>query len=303
MNILKKIFLKINAFSRKMYWINNIVFPDCQKFWNLSTFDLRIVNLGSTSANHAFAYNGLAMSASNWAISPQSFIGDYAILSNYCSYLSSDAVVVISICPFSFLGGGYDDLPDKYYTIVRPISIPNASLRRRDMIMHIKNFPLLHVPAIELFGRLRELKKFFKYNKQSLEEDAEYRVKSWKKEFSIYNLHDELSLLNIDRFEDSTLALADLLTFCLDHGFKPVIVVPPISRSLRKYIDKQFQEKYINTFVEKSNTVGTTFLNYVDNSQFDDDSLFENSFILNKNGAKQFTRLFLNDLKHYNVSI
>lgn len=286
-----------------MYWVNNVIFSDCEKFWNLNTFNLRIVNLGSTSGNHAFKYEGIVDSASNWAMSPQSFVGDFAILSNYSSYLSSDAVVVIPVCPFSFLGGGNDDLPDKYYTIVRPISIPNASLRRRDTIMHIKNYPLLHVPVIELFGRLRELIKIFRYNQLSMEEDAVYRVNSWKKEFSIYKLHNELSLINIDRMEESKLALSNLLKFCVDHGFRPVIVVPPITRSLKKYIDSYFQDKYINIFIEKSNTVGAPLLNYINNPKFDDDSLFKNSFILNSEGAKMFTKLFVEDLKLYNICI
>ncbi|MFK2344631.1 hypothetical protein ACIXNK_10290 [Bacteroides fragilis] len=106
MSILRKIFRKVNGLLRRSYWVNEVVFPDCKKFWNHNTYGLELVNLGSSSAKYGFNYDGVDIKAANWAMAPQTFVGDYAILSNYSSYLKPGATILISFCPFSSLGGG-----------------------------------------------------------------------------------------------------------------------------------------------------------------------------------------------------
>ena len=299
-SILKKAFGKMNAVARRTPWFNDVLFPDCRKFWNQRDMGLEVVNLGSSSAKYGLDYDGLGLKAANWAMQPQSFVGDLAILANYCSYLKPSATVIIPLCPFSLLGGGNDDLADKYYSVIRFISMPHASLRKRQYIQDLRNHPLKYYP---LFEMLRDFVHLFRRKKEivvtDFEADANRWIESWKKEFSLYDLHYPLALVNQDRFEDSVVALSRLLQFCKDHGYNPVLVLPPMSKNLSSKLGDGFKQQYIYDFVEKANIVGAPFLNYLDNQEFEGDENYRNAYLIGREGAKKFTKQVLRDLGIY----
>lgn len=294
---IKRVYGKMNAAVRRTSWFNNVEFPDCQKFWNHREMGLELVNLGSSSANCGFDYTGLGVKAANWAMQPQSFVGDIAILENYCSYLKPGASVIIPLCPFSSLGGGSDDLADKYYSVVRFISMPHASLKKRQNTMDLKNNPLKYYPLYEMF---RDFAGFFQRRKESvvsdLETDANRWLASWKKEFSIYNLQDPLALINQDRYDDSVNALRRLLEVCQEHEYKPVLVLPPMSKHLSSKLDDGFRKRFVYDLVERANAVGAPFLNYLDDEEFEDDRMYKNAYLIGKEGAKKFTNRVLKDI-------
>lgn len=297
MNLLKKIIGLFNSVIKRLDWYNNVVFPDCKKFWNHKEFDLDIVNLGSSSAKYGFDYSEANVKAANWAMAPQSFVGDLAILQNYCSYLKPNATVIIPLCPFSSLGGGNDDLSDKYYTIVRPISIPHASLKRRNAIIDIENRPLLYYPIIAMISDVKHL--LFGKKKTiitDLETDADNWIASWKKEFSIYNLHNSFALINKDRFNDSVIALKSILSFCVNHDFKPVIVIPPMTRHLSLKFDDTIRKRFIYDFIQDANIVDARVLDYINHPILSVDVNFMNSFLINKRGANLLTKQVIKDL-------
>lgn len=296
MSILRKIFGKVNGLLRRSYWINEVMFPDCQKFWNHNTYGLEIVNLGSTSAKHGFNYDSVDKKAANWAMAPQTFVGDYAILSNYCSYLKPGATVTISFCPFSSLGGGNDDLADKYYTIVRPISIPHASLRKRDAVMDIKDKPLKYYPLFALIGEVKRLLGLKRQSCKDFEADAGRWINSWKKEFSLYNLHNSFALINQDRFNDSIESLQKLLVFCKSHGYKAVLVLPPMTKHLSQKLDNPLRQQLIYNFIEQSNIIHAPIIDYIDHEKLSNDIFFRNAYILNEKGAKEFTKTVLAEI-------
>jgi hypothetical protein len=274
------------------------MFPDCKKYWNQKDFGLEVINLGSSSAKYGFNYSGLSIKAANWPMAPQTFVGDLAILQNYCSYLKPHAIVIIPLCPFSSLGGGNDDLPDKYYTIVRPISIPHASLKRRDAIENIVQQPFFYFPLV---GIVSEIKFLFCKKKNrtvtDFDTDANNWITSWMKEFSLYNLHNPLALITQDRFNDSGKAMKDLLLFCSEHEYEPVIVIPPMSKHLFSKLDELFRNQFIYEFIQKANIIGAPVLDYMEHSELSEDVNFCNAYLLNETGAKLFTKEVLKDLR------
>ena len=295
---LKKIYGKLNVAIRCTHWYNDVVFPDCRKFWNQQEMNLDVVNLGSSSAKCGFDYSGFGVKGANWAMQPQSFVGDLAILENYSSYLKSGATVIIPICPFSSLGGGNDDLADKYYSVIRFISMPHASLKKRQAIQDLMNHPLMYYPLFEMFKDLAyalHSKKEIVVN--DLEADANRWILSWKREFSLYDLHYPFSLINVDRFNDSVEALRRLLETCKDHEYKPVLVLPPLSKHLSSKLDDGFRKQFIYDFVDRANTVGAPFLNYLDDTRFEDDRFYKNAYLIGRNGMKAFTKQVLKDLE------
>lgn len=279
----------LNRFIRKSYWYNNIKFADCSKFWNQSEFGLDIVNLGSTSARSAFRYVDTTLKAKNWAMAPQTFVGDLEILRNYSCYLKENATVIIPICPFSCLGGYNLDLPDKYYTILNIASFPHASFIRRQNILNIMRNPISEYPLVQLVSKQKKnvCKNFIN--------DARMRMDSWKHEFSIMRWDYPLSIVNNDAYDDSATVLSEIINYCKSHNFRPVVVLPPVSDELNSLFTYEMKKLFINDFVKKASET-VLFLNYMDSPEFRDNSLYENSFLLNSKGGNLFTERVLRDI-------
>lgn len=277
-------------------WYNNVMFGNCAKFWNHNTFEMDLVNLGSSSALAAFDYSQYPqLKSANWAMAPQTLVADHEILRNYSCYLREGATVIISICPFSCLGGSNDYLPDKYYTILDIASIPHASYARKQQILHIRNNPLEYFPLIQLF--VRKKKKNNKLcDELSLETDAKNRMEGWKREFSIKHFTDPLSIVNTDAYHDGISILKKMIDYCIERKFKPVVVMPPVSNALRIYFSEEMKKRNIDQFVQKATNDEAPFLDFFNDRRFDN-SHFRDAFLLNSKGAKLFTELVLKELE------
>lgn len=284
--LIKKI---LNKFIRKSYWYNNIMFADCGKFWNERDFGIELVNLGSTSARAAFNYDGINIDARNWAMSPQSFVGDYEILRNYSCFLKEGATVLIPICPFSCLGGSNADLADKYYTILNIASIPTASYSRRRNILGVMQDPSSTYPLFQLFSRHSGT------GCDDFEKDALIRIDSWKHEFSIMDWENALTIVNQDAYNDSAKILSEIVEYCRTQNLRPVIVLPPVSKELRSLFTTRMKKLFIEDFVKQAAPC-TRFLNFFDSPDFQERNLFDNSFMLSYQGAKKFTLAILKKL-------
>ena len=298
--------IKLNGLIRRSYWYNNILFPDCKKFWSHNTFNLDVVNLGSNSGKYAFEYSEEHVKAANWAMGPQTLLADFEILKNYCSYLKNDAVVIIPLCPFTCLGGSSKYMPDKYYTVLKMMSIPCFDYRKKKVVMDMKKSPLKYYPLIE-FGRdlVIAFKRIFHISTQKqtlttieLENSAKSFMKGWMFEFSIMDFQNDLIMKNMDAYQDSLCILTDMINFCLERGFKPVLTIPPISKQLLIYITPAMRQFFIYDFVEKANVKKVPFLDYMNDHEFAENSrLFMNSVFLNRDGAVLFTKKILRDIK------
>lgn len=282
----------LNKLARRSYWYNHIAFGDCSKFWNHQTFDLDVVNLGSSSSVAAFDYSGIAgLKVANWAMAPQTLVADFEILRNYSCFLKQGATVIIPLCPFSCLGGSNDDLADKYYTVLNIASIPHASYRRQQQQMEIKNNPWRYYPLVQLIVRKPKTTNLEVGNFAA---DAKMRMESWRKEFSMIRFSNPLSLVNQDAYHDGAKILGEIVDYCLVRELRPVLVMPPVSEALRKLFTPEMRKVYIGDFVKEGVGEKAKFLDYFADERFGV-SEFQNSFILNAAGAKKFTEVVLKD--------
>ena len=283
----------LNMLARHSYWYNRIEFADCQKFWHHNTFDLDVVNLGSSSALAAFDYAGYPLlKAANWAMAPQTLVADFEILRNYSCYLKKGTTVIIPLCPFSCLGGSNNDLADKYYTVLNIASMPHASFRRQQQQMQVKNTPWRYYPLAQLLAKKPKNKDI---DKSRFEADAKMRMESWMKEFSIIRFSDPLSLVNKDAYSDGAELLSQMVAYCKERDFNPVYVMPPVSKEMREQFTTEMKQLFIDDFVKKGVGDKGQFLDYFADSRFSDDC-FQNSFILNGTGAKKFTEVVLKEV-------
>lgn len=297
----KKILNILNALIRRGYWFNNMFFQDCRKFYTYKQFDTDVVNLGSTSAVHAFNYSGIEIKCANWALSRNPLLGDYAILRNYSSFLKKDgATVIFTLCPFSFLAGGYDYFDDRYYSILYPSTIPSFSYIHNTQVRDKVQNPILYYPWYALFvdvWRFFFPRKKVTATKEFMIADADNRFNGWCKEFSIKDLKNQLSLNNTDGINDALKIIQNVKLFCAEHNLRFVLVVPPVYRSLADKFTNEVKYCLIDSILGSEIFKDIEVYDYLASELFSDDiSLFENSFILNEKGAKLFTRHILHEL-------
>lgn len=299
---LKDTFLRgLNHIIRKGYWFNNELFPDCEKFWNYHDFNTEVINLGSTSALHAFCYDDLPVKAANWALGHNPLVADLAILKNYCSFLKpDDCTVILPLCPFSSLSGSYVYLEDRYYSILYCTSIPDYSYKRNKIIRTIKGNPLPHYPLLSFF---KDLKHTIIKGKQSglsekqMEHDSQCWITSWMKEFSLTKLSYPLSLRNRDAIDDAAKIINEMIAYCKEINARPVILIPPMYHTLSEKFSPEVRKVIIDSLINKIEDKTVWFKNYMDDERFINDStLFQNSYLLNKKGAKFFTAQLLKEL-------
>ena len=295
MSVVSKVKRVLNALVRRSYWYNNIEFADCAKFWKHNTFNLDVVNLGSSSALAALDYSDYPhLKAANWAMSPQTTLADYEVLRNYSCYLRKGATVIIPLCPFTCIGGSKDYFADKYYTVLDIASIPHASYIKKQQVMERKQNPILYYPLMQLFTR-KSKKYYALMDEESLVKDAKMRMESWRKEFSINRFSDPFSLVNRDAYDDTAAILKKMISFCIERNYRPVMVMPPVTKALQSQFTNELKLLCIDDFVTKAVGKDIKFLDLFADERFTNEH-FQNSFMLNMAGAKLFTDVVMKEI-------
>lgn len=297
MSYLNKILSRI---ARNSDWYNNVVFQDCSKFWGIRDYNIDVVNLGSNSAKYGFDYSECEVVGRNWAMGPQSLMMDLNIIQCYYSFLKPGATVLIPLCPFSCLVGyDYSYFSDKYYTVLGHSQIPCFNIHKRVTMNDMKLNPYRYIPVIEFVKTLTSKLKFRQRKKAivvDFDKDSERFINSWKSQFFIKDFDDEWSLLNQNSYIESKEILYKIVDFCTRYGLKPVIVMPPVSSSLKKCFSDDTIKRCVTNYVKEAVGGDVKFLNYFDDKRFNDNALFSNSYFLNSIGAKLFTKTVLKDL-------
>lgn len=298
MSLNVKIRRTLNKLAYRSYWFDQVMFKGCKKFWTLKEFNLDVINLGSTAAFHAFDYDALNVRAANFALNAQYLLADYEIIKNYSSHLKPGGTVILGTSLFSLDGYDVTYFDDRYYTILYPASIWNFSMQRLKKIKNIKRDPLTYIPLMSLVDevkyRLRKPKETM--TDADMKKNALKWMEMWRKEFSIDSFEDPMTLRNGDLKKQAVEILKDIKAFCAKKGFRFVVVLPPVSVALRKYLTPNLRKMYVETFMREPQLSDIEYKSYIDDSAFDDTTLFMNAYILNKAGAQLFTRRVLTDL-------
>lgn len=279
-------------------------FGSVLKFYKPIPFGLDIVNLGSSSGNYAFNYEGTGVAGRNWAVRPQTLWYDFQVLKNYFSFIKKGGIVLIPLCPFSFCIKNFTEIcfDDKYHLFLHPILITHFSKSTRARQERLMKFPFLMHPTslIRLVSDIADYSEDLRnpMTAMQLSEDARARVKEWKLQFNITDLENPLSQPVKEAMEYNCEILRQMFAFCYERELHPVLILPPASKVLKDKFPDSFREQYVYANVRKVIT-GTDipFMDYWDDRRFDDREFYFNSFFLNAVGRKLFTEQVLRDLK------
>lgn len=292
---------KFQSFVQSSHWYNEVAFKDCRKFWELQDFELDVVNLGSTSGTLDFCYEGLNIKGYNWAVAPQTIVGDFAILKQYSSHLKEGATVLYPICPFTSISGAVDYVEDRCYSFLKFENIPEAHYLRMVKINQMKQNPISYYPLLSL---KEDLKRFF-FNKkisqvlseEKLKIDADITMLSWNTQFQIADLSLPFSDRYKNVYDRGVALIGELSSYCKLNNYRLVIVVPPVYKTLANKFPDPVRKNLIDSFIDAANDDSFEYYNMMEDDRFSNDSsLFRSSYYLNEKGAKMYTKYLLNKL-------
>lgn len=313
MNILYFIILSIgcllilNFFYKRTNHFNN-QFVDVRKFWKNAKreHDLQIVNLGSNHPKFGLDYACIGVKGENWAVGPQTFEYDFAILrQNYC-YLAPGATVIIPVCLLNFFLYRQKSRAThaKYYTFLPDVDIVGYSTWEK---FRYVTFPVINPSRWQFI--MKDVKKDNRLELttnpmitvEQLEKDANKWINLWNKEFDITLPEPTLSEENKSEIQNNIFVLQEMLEFCTSKGLRPVLAILPVTNYLSSKFTESFIENHILRYLNDANTVNAPLLNYLKDERFTDPSLYINSFFMNKNGRAKFMGIILEKLNKENV--
>ncbi len=299
--LLNYLYKRTNAYNNQ--------FVDVRKFSSASEIgnNIEIVNIGSNHPKFGLNYDGLDIKGENWAVGPQTFEYDFTILRKYSSHLSPGAVVVVPVCLLSFflfrqINRG---LHVKYYSFLEPSEIVGYS-KFEYFSRYV--FPLLFHPKC-LKSLIKDSAKDSRLllsenmckSETDIEKDAQKWIDGWNKEFGVEIPHPVLNSRHKDNIEKSIGELRKILDYCLNNGFKPVVLVLPVTHYLSCKFTNEFIDNYVLNNISKANESNVPVLNYLKDERFTDTTLYINSFFFNTKGRKEFTKQFVEDLRAQSI--
>lgn len=292
---LNALYKSTNAFQNQ--------FIDITKFQNLKDEDrFDIVNLGSNHPKFAFDYSETGVKGMNWAVGPQTFMYDFVVLKKYKKHLNPDAKVVIPVCPLKFflLDTQRNNLV-KYYSIFSKHEMPNYDIKQKitEYILPVLRYPIRAkriIRDVKADNRLSLTEN--PMNKEQIAKDATFWIEGcWNPEFDIDIANmPVLSKANQKSIEGNIRILTEMIQYCIDNGLQPVLAMLPVTKELSFKFPEEFIQQYILRYINESNKQRVPVLNYFKDERFVSPDLYINSFFMNANGRKYFTKIFINEL-------
>lgn len=300
--IKNKIVSLANKLVKRTPWYKKL-WGGALRIYNLNEFNLQVVNTGSGSGVSNFNYSGLPIKGFNFALAPQSLLHDFNIIKNYFSYFKKGCTVLIPICPFSGLIVNYEKSHNfKYYPMLHPASIQNFDENERTQAYKMYRDPFSSNPVncakeITLYY-LRFLKNKICHKNDSLTiaESAESFIAGWKKQFSLENFSSIITHDHLEQLNSRKDTLGKMFDFCLERGFNPVLVLPPMHHTLSSQFPSSFFEQYVQPLIDEAICRKIHFFDYTFDQRFSNDSYYSNALFLNEVGAKTFTKEILTTL-------
>lgn len=304
-------FLIANKLVKKTNWWKNQYMFTCQFVSNSGYRDniirnYEIVNLGSNPALYAFFYE--SVKGQSWATGSQGQDMDFELLKYFHSYIKEGGTVLIPIMPFTALSPYIKNRKEywgisyysKFIKLVDYAQMQN--LKDVYIIRKYLNWPLMISPrSFRYLLKDVPLNNMYLMTEQpmmhmELQQNAIDLIKAWKKEFNLRDLTDVMNPEWNKYYEEAVELNKTIVKFCLERNLKPVFVCVPMTKYLSDMFPENVTKYLIEDFILKANEYDIPFMNYTRHPDFQDSSLYINSFFLNLKGRKLFTNKVLKDL-------
>ncbi len=300
--ILNKLYTHSNHYKNQ--------FLDVKKIHDSVTKDCtyQIVNLGSNHPKFAFDYSCIpGLCGANWAVGPQTFEYDFAILKKFRCHLADNAIVILPICLKSFFLFRQSNrtFHARYYKLLPQEYIINYSFLER---LKFVDFPLIFNPRLIskiIIDTKKDERLSINYNPMQsdtkLNEDANYWITNWDKQFGVDSVSLDIKEKNKNDIYKNILVLRSIIDYCISEGLRPVLCLIPVTHNMLDRFTSNYLEEHLFRYIRDSNVHNIPFLNYLFDETLMDKKMYFNSFFFNKKGRTIFTKRFIDDLVDINL--
>ena len=270
---------------------------DMEKFFHVPK-KIEIANIGSGPSVYAISYANINKTGFNFGTAPQSYIYGLRLLKHFKKRIKKDAIIITIMCPLSFgTNNAYqkEGYSDRFYGILKPCEIDGYSYKRA--------FRLRHPFLMKIWRKVWRTKRIYQnqsvgYSEKNNEIDLPNVVQVWQEQFNLRDLKDGTQAkLHIKSFNEKIEIVQQIIELCYNNEWNPVLVIPPIPPSTKKYVSDTFLESFMYCNVRKilNRNKGLMLLDYYNDERFGQ-NLFENDIFMNQDGQKKFSEILFSDL-------
>lgn len=297
--VINKVLLKSNWYKNLFVDFNHTLYPDNTWYRNHDERNFDIVNLGSNCAKYAFDYSVSSIKAMNWSSGSQTLIDDFKIVKNFHSILKDGGTVLITIMPFTSINKKVGFIDSFKFCATLDSTLIDVKYRRKCFLCSqfpillgkkaLKAFIKVLIGRDSLFNNNQRQSEKNPMTENQLQEDAKIWIDGWKNQFGISDLSAPLTEDKQKGRQVRIEVMRNLIDFCKERGYKPVYVIPPVTKYLAEYFTPDFKKIYISDFLKQVDRE-VLLLDYSEDKKLMDKDLYFNSYFLNQTGAKLFTK-------------
>ena len=219
-----------------------------------------------------------------------------------CLKNKGNVYLIIADLVFAEVGRGwygaerYNELLKKK-TLGDDYSYKQRLLLRFPLLAHPRNIKRLLRYIIKGDQNQYSTLRYNELSEKEVHAQAAKRCSDWCRQFGLKDtISNDLSDELLKKFANTRKILTGMIQYCLDNDFKPILVVTPVSKIMREHIGNDFIQKVLYDNIKMSNKQNVPFMDYHEDSEFDDSSLYcNNADFLNARGRELFTKKLLND--------
>lgn len=271
--------------------------------------DIQLAVFGSTYTKYGFnSFSELELQGFNFSLDAEPLECDLKLLEKYESHIAPNAVVVFTLAACAACSK-YEEVvklnPINYYQVLGIMKVPHCILSLKNIIKYY--LPLLFRPTnvkyIVMGGKIpNDVAEVTPYivSSQKRKSSIEQLVNVWLKMFKLKDLKDsKLPNCIVERISKNTNVLSNLIEYSINKGYRPAIVVLPLSGSLNDYFSDAFVESTLGRMVKTASDKNKIpCFDYRKHSDFQNEDSFyiDGGFRLSKIGSLHLTKLVYNDL-------
>ena len=279
----QKLNRKLNVLLYQTEWyksffldIEHEIYPDNTWYRNHDERNYDLVNLGSSGGKWAFDYSGLTVKAMNM---PFTGVNKQTGLYDAMKYLKLNTQ-------------GEPIEPHMYWEAQQYANNPLLLGKKKAIKTIIRHLRGREVKVDKIGNAALEHNPM---SEDRLKQDADMWMAGWKHQFSIDDFEAPLTSQNQLGRTFRVRIMRELVDFCFERGYKPVYVIPPVTKFLAEKFTTRFREIYIYDYLKEVER-NITLLDYSNVNELMASELYFNSFFLNAKGRKVFTNRVLNDI-------
>ena len=256
-------------------------------------------NLGSSHARYALTYVNIEKIGFNFALHPQNLRYDFNILKMYHKNINKGCIVAIFLPICIFFLNRYQHIQTnyKYYNFLDKKYIEGYNWITKILYL---NRPLFLMPwkvKYVISDVSPSIADSSEHNEtiSNRQKQARERILEWNAEFGLLNRDtDQIP----SEFKETIKILNEIIDYCIEKRFRPVLVIPPVSATMHEEIRKYNLNLKWMVYNQLTKDVldKAPLFDYFLTQEFDDDSYYINADFLNKEGRNRFTEKLINDV-------